>query len=67
MYYLVDIILCNEQAIYDVETLLGLLQVVARTTHDDVVTVVYEVADEVFEVEKLRTAIHERDVVHRKR
>ena len=67
MYNLVDVILCDEQALNNVEALLSLLQIEARTAHDDIVAVVYEVADKLLEVKQLWAAIDQRDVVNRKR
>ena len=62
---LVDVVLGDEQTQHDVEALLGLAQLEARAAHHHVVAVVDEVLDQVAQVEQLRAAVDQRDVVHR--
>ena len=64
---LVDVVLRDQEAQHDVQPLLGLAQVEARTAHHHVVAVVDEVLDQVAHRQQLRTAVHQRDVVHRER
>ena len=67
MHYLVDIVLRNEQALHDMQTLLRLLQVEARAAHHHIVAVLHEMAYQILEVEQHRTAVHQSDVVHGER
>ena len=64
---LVDVVLCDQQALHDVQTLLGLALVEARAAHDDVVAVLDEVFDQVAHRQHLRPAVDQRDVVHGER
>ena len=60
---LVDIVDCDDQALEDVDTLLGLAQLKLRTAVDDIVTVLDEELDEVTKVQQLRAALHERNII----
>ncbi len=55
------------ETLHDVEALLGLALVEARAAHHHVVAVLDEVFDQVAQREQLRTAVHQRDVVHGER
>ena len=61
--YLVDIVDSDDQALEDVDTLLGLAQLKLRTAVDDIVTVLDEELDEVTKVQQLRAALHERNII----
>ena len=60
---LVDIVDSDDQALEDVDTLLGLAQLKLRTAVDDIVTVLDEELDEVTKVQQLRAALHERNII----
>ena len=60
---LVDIVDSDDQALEDVDTLLGLAQLKLRTAVDDIVTVLDEELDEVTKVQQLRAPLHERNII----
>ena len=60
---LVDIVDSDDQALEDVDTLLGLAQLKLRTAVDDIVTVLDEELDEVTKVQQLRASLHERNII----
>ena len=61
----VDDIQSLEQTFEDMSFLLGGIEVEAGPAEHDFVTVTYEIFDKVLEVEQLRAAIHEGDIVNR--
>ena len=60
---LVDIVDCDDQALEDMDSLLGLAQLKLRTAVDDIVTVLDEELDEVTKVQQLRAALHQRNII----
>ena len=60
---LVDIVDSDDQALEDMDTLLGLAQLKLCTAVDDIVTVLDEELDEVTKVQQLRAALHERNII----
>ena len=60
---LVDIVDSDDQALEDVDTLLGLAQLKLCTAVDDIVTVLDEELDEITKVQQLRASLHERNII----
>ena len=65
--YFVDIVRSDDQTFQNVGTLLSLAQVELRAADNDVVTMLYEVFDELFQVQQARTSVYQCHVVHAKR
>ena len=48
-------------------TLFGLTQLVARTTRNNVHSVIHEVTNQVFQVQQHRTTVNQRDIIDAER
>ncbi len=59
----IDVVLCNQQTLYDMETFLGFTLIEACTTHNDIVAVVDEMLYQIAHRQQLRPAIDQRDVI----
>ena len=57
----------DDEPLEDVGAFLGFFQFEARAAQHDIAAMIYEVADQIFEVHQLRPPIDKRDVVYAKR
>ena len=64
LHYLVNIIYGNNQALQNVCTLFGFLQLIFRTANYYLHTVLNEVGHHIVQVQQLWTTLHERNTVH---
>ena len=65
MYYLIDIVDCDDQALEDVCTLLSLAQIVLGAADGYVVTVLNEVLNTLLERKQTWTALYQSNIVYR--
>ena len=63
MYYLIDIVAGDHQALEDMGSLFGLAELIARTTDHDLMTMVYEGRYQFFEIQCARTSIDQRHII----
>ena len=64
---LVQVVEGDEQTLQDVGSFLGLGQLVAGTTHDNVGPVLDEILNQLLEVERHRPALHQADIIDAER
>ena len=64
MYHLIYIINRNNQALQDMRTLFCFTQLETRTAGYHVHTVLYKIANQVFQIKQTRSSLNQRNIIH---